>query len=237
MKIGIKVAIGFVLGCIAGVAASNKYFKDKYQAISDEQIDAMKVACRRRIRKAAMKKESEKISSDAGYDSVKEEPKEEKKDAPNDLKKRRKREPVDYTKYSAKILKAKEEDGQTRVIKWAKDLQEDMDQEELMEDANKEYQNVINTEPYIINFDEFDAGVKGFEQRTLTYFDEDDTLVDEEEDPIVDIEATVGDALTQFGADGAAKDTVYVRNGYKHTDYEIVRSKLSYKRDVLGLDD
>ena len=93
-------------------------------------------------------------------------------------------------------------------------------------------------EPYVINFDEFNEGQDTFDKTNLTYYQEDDTLVDERDQPIDNVEYIVGDDnLTKFGHGSNDHNVVYVRNEKIGTDFEIIRSKGSYQHEVLGLND
>jgi len=89
--------------------------------------------------------------------------------------------------------------------------------------------------PYTIPTQSFVDEFPEFAKITLTYYDEDDTLADENENPIDNIAQVIGDeALTQFGSNPDDENVIYVRNEVLSIDYEVIRSNLSYKRDVLG---
>jgi len=92
--------------------------------------------------------------------------------------------------------------------------------------------------PFKISTEEFMDDENGFSKITITYFDGDDTLVDEREAVIPDIDGTVGrDNLHRFGEDSDSKDTVFVRNEKLRTDFEVVREEGTYTQMVLGLRD
>lgn len=86
-------------------------------------------------------------------------------------------------------------------------------------------ESMPNDEPYVISPEEF--GEKdGYETVTLTYY-ADDILTDDADQPIHDVEDTVGsDALTRFGE--YEDDTVYVRNDARKCDYEICADDANY---------
>ena len=59
---------------------------------------------------------------------------------------------------------------------------------------------------------------------TLTYYPNDQVLLDEDEDPVEDVDRTVGwRSLNRFGDMSEDPDVVYVRNRRTETDYEIER--------------
>lgn len=87
--------------------------------------------------------------------------------------------------------------------------------------------------PLVITEWEYMEDHPEYDKLTLTWFDADDTLCDQNEQPIPDISNTIGDdALCEFKPDVY---TVYVRNEKTATDYEIVREKGSYSEVVLGI--
>lgn len=93
-----------------------------------------------------------------------------------------------------------------------------------------------NTRPYIITHDEYFAAEKDYDTQSLTYYETDDTLCDEHDRPMDEINGTVGDDhLARFGSGSKDKNIVYVRNERLETDYEIVRSPGSYLEEVLDL--
>lgn len=84
--------------------------------------------------------------------------------------------------------------------------------------------------PYVISPDEF-GEIDDYETVSLTYY-EDGVLTDESDEPIEDIENTVGyDAFNHFGE--YEDDSVFVRNDELMTDYEILMDMRKYS-DVEG---
>lgn len=91
--------------------------------------------------------------------------------------------------------------------------------------------------PYVISYDEYFAAEKEYDTISLTYYEEDDTLVDEKDSPISDVDKTIGDeSLARFGHGSKDNNVVYVRNDKMESDFEITRSTGSYLVEVLGLD-
>lgn len=96
-----------------------------------------------------------------------------------------------------------------------------------------EVKNVTNNtnekKPYVIPPDEFDE-LDGYEVISLTYY-ADGVLTDDYNEPIEDVEATVGrDSLTHFGE--YEDDSVFVRNDTLMIDYEILADMRNYS-DVV----
>lgn len=97
------------------------------------------------------------------------------------------------------------------------------------------------SKPYIISAQEFisndttDEGIQP-DKITLTYFVEDDTLVDDQEVEIPDSDAVVGNInLGRFGYRSDDVNIVYVRNESIGADFEIIRDHRSFVEVVLGL--
>lgn len=112
------------------------------------------------------------------------------------------------------------------------------DYEDPMDDPDwvVDYEKRSPEEPYIISEDEFSMERKEYDKVTLGYFTVDDTLCDENDVPIDDIERVVGrDALSNFGRYSRNPDIVYVRNEFLEIDYEIMRDEQSYEEVILGV--
>lgn len=78
--------------------------------------------------------------------------------------------------------------------------------------------------PYVIKPEEFDT--VGYDVVSLTYY-ADKVLVDEDDNPIEDIDYLVGeDSLDHFGE--YEDDSVFVRNDDLKTDFEILLDEASY---------
>ena len=78
-----------------------------------------------------------------------------------------------------------------------------------------------------------------FSRVSLTYYDEDEVVCDEDEQRIEDPEEILGPvALKSFGQNPMnPEDVIYVRNTWTETMYEVVRIHNAYGRVVLGLDE
>lgn len=89
--------------------------------------------------------------------------------------------------------------------------------------------------PYIISHQEFLENEGEYEQITVTYFEEDDTLVDSQDEPVREVNNLVGeDNLTRFGYGSNDNNIVYVRNDRLEIDLEVIRATGKYTEVVLG---
>lgn len=82
--------------------------------------------------------------------------------------------------------------------------------------------------PFVISHQEYQWSDEGDEYAkiTLKYYPKQQVLLDEEEEPIDDVEAYVGwRALNRFGDESDDPDIVYVRNRRLETDFEVERTE------------
>lgn len=116
------------------------------------------------------------------------------------------------------------------------DKAEEYAKEAKGEDPRKLPEVDDRSEPYAISIEQYHEENHDYDKVSLTYFEEDDTLVDENEHPIPDIEGTIGRKnLDLFGVESQDSNIVYIRRENDATDLEVVRNKRSYTEIVLGL--
>ncbi len=102
-------------------------------------------------------------------------------------------------------------------------------------DYEEELKTRSETAPYVLSHDEFYQGVKDYQQNTLTYFEGDDVLTDDRDQPINETEMTVGDVNFQrFGHGSNDNNIVYIRNDRLEIDFEVIRSQGKYVQEILG---
>lgn len=105
----------------------------------------------------------------------------------------------------------------------------DQDQENAYRDS------LPSGDPFILSQEEYMDNEFDYQQPTLTYFAEDDVLVDDKDKPIDEIDSTVGEGnLTRFGHGSKDNRILYIRNNKLSMDFEVVKNEGSYARDVLG---
>lgn len=95
---------------------------------------------------------------------------------------------------------------------------------------------VDQSSAYAVTYEEFDGENEEYTKTTLTYFKGDDTVADEVDDIIQDVEATLGsEGLTSFGKlDPDNPDVAYIRNDRLRTDYEVILEERSFREVVVG---
>lgn len=111
-------------------------------------------------------------------------------------------------------------------------------------ESEEEEQNVFEkaaesqdpTIPRHITIEEFMQDMPSYEKVTLTYFEDDDTLISEKDERAVEDQERLvgGDFVDQFGMGSKDHDTVYVRNEALELDFEITRDRRSYAEFLMG---
>lgn len=90
--------------------------------------------------------------------------------------------------------------------------------------------------PYVISVDEFMEDEPEHDKVTLTYYEADDILADDNGKVLRSLDKVIGDqAILHFGERSSDSDLVYVRNEWLASDYEVTRDPRSYQEVVLKL--
>lgn len=196
----------FVAGAVVGVLASKAYFKKQ----ADDEIRQMRDYVNK---KEAQLKEKEKEHSDwQEFDD-------EDTSSPDNF-----------------ASLAKDEEAKAAYFKYAtttpiNDIKKE-DFDEMKERLEKgEHPEEEHDEPYILSVEEFEDGRPGYDSIGLSYYDGDDSLVDDSEE-LVDVDETVGaDNLKAFA--DSDEDSMYIRNDKLGVDYEIIRVDGNFYDDIF----
>ena len=93
-------------------------------------------------------------------------------------------------------------------------------------------------DPFVITQEEFNDNDTNFDQKTLTYYDGDDVLTDEQDQPLDEMDRVVGvENMLRFGHGSGDPNIVYIRNARLELDFEVVHSDGKFAKEVLGFDD
>lgn len=91
-------------------------------------------------------------------------------------------------------------------------------------------------EPYVITFEEFQTENPQWDKLSITYYEYDNTLVDEREEQIDDIEGCIGvNNLLHFGKGTTDPDMLYIRHEKREADIEVTRDERGYVEAVMGI--
>lgn len=240
---------GVIVGGVIGYVVTNHIVRKKYEAIAQEEIESVKKYYRDRdvstvqtndLPEPWMVTDMDGMDTDENgvpYFSPQEM-------TPNDVEALREEfealqnqhayshpevridynDPANYSSIGGKVQAGK------MTIEEAEEIETDSTAyRELL--ANRD-----ENEPYVITIDEFMTdNLPGYDNQTLTYFQSDDTLIDEREKIIPEVEATVGsESLTRFGYFSKDQNIVYVRNDRTKMQFEIVLDERSYVEAIAG---
>lgn len=93
-------------------------------------------------------------------------------------------------------------------------------------------------EPQVISFEEFSEDHDDYAKITITYYQGDDTLADENDGIVDDVTALIGDeAFTNFGNGSRDNNVVYIRNDSISTDFEVIRDPGKFSVIILGIEE
>lgn len=232
VQLGLVATCSLLSGAAAGYVVADKRLKTKYEEIATQEIAEAK-------RFYALQAQSRATSA--------------KPDTPGEVLERSREEEAKaaFTLYQGgqsdnqvrEILNKEEDLTGVEVRTLEKNIFVDTDHSEDPEEDNGwDYETELarrsGDKPYVITHDEYFEAAKDYEQVQLTYFEEDDVLSDDRDQPVPDTDATVGDDnLTRFGHASKDPNVVYIRNEKRELDFEVVRSSGSYSKEVLGFDD
>jgi hypothetical protein len=232
------VLAGVVIGSTATYLVVRKKLSAKYQAIANEEIESVKkhfAGARFQVDpKPPLEKLAEKAERDDALETVK-----QIKDASG------------YSSYD-KVPPTVEAPTSAPLVEQATVVEAEpegtiiehnvFDSEEPETYFNEEEELIRRrerpNEPFVITSDEYDENDTDFQQITLAYYDGDDTLTDEVDTIVPDVDATVGvENMLRFGHGSGDPNVVYIRNPKLEADFEVTRSAGKYAKEVLGYDD
>lgn len=114
-------------------------------------------------------------------------------------------------------------------------LQYEEEAETAEEVVDEFFQNRDHTQPYVISIEEYMTTEDDFAKVSLSFYEGDETLCDENERVITDVSRVGHDNLHRFGDHSDNKDIVYIRNSVHGVDYEVLREPGKYAVRVLGM--
>lgn len=202
--------IALVAGAGIGALACSKYFKSKYEALADEEIES--------VRAKLQNMNSENGGIRRIYQTMDNRP-----------------DPADIARRAEEFSRSYDVDAETVVESVTKAVaatlasQEDKDSND--EDVVEETHLEPRKDPYFITEDEYYKD-NAFDKEVLVYYEDDEVLSDSREEMIDDVHHTVGDAIEEFERSG--EEFLYVRNERLGMDFEIQRVEGSYQEAVYG---
>lgn len=117
--------------------------------------------------------------------------------------------------------------------------EENVESVEITTETNVRFFPEVDREkPYIIGVQGYmdDPAFSHHSKYTVTYWEDDNTLMDDKNAIVPDIAGSIGlEALTHFGQDSDDPSIVYVRNEKLGVDFEVILDSRSYTEEVLGI--
>ncbi len=232
MQLSIRTILAFLGGLAAGGSAVYLYLNEKYKQIAQDEIDEYRRQARSKMKAAEDLEKAFEVGKEA-YEAKKQE--------------------IDFTDYTA-YSKASEKDILDDVSKKSgdKDFDIHMADREYPEDGTDEEQDeyleslALNGDisqemeearesgkyPYIIERGEYLNGKQWYEKLDYVYYEGDDTLADDKDEPIDNPSEIVGSRFRElFGRDADDPDVLYIRNEQRGADFEIARLTRCYVDD------
>ena len=234
MNKAITAVAAFAIGATVGFFAAKKFFEEKYAQLAQEEIDSVKEIFGRHYEPCdADDNRADGIGP--GMESEFDEP----RSNPNGVMAR------SSLNIQSKSEAAKQNYNLSPSKKTEAAPSEDDESEEDDEDGPEGYpvkddgterdlEDVDRTEPYLISDREYSEEFPEHDKISLYYYTFDDVLCNENEEPMDDIDSTVGQDTMSELANGAM--TVWVRNEPLSIDYEICAVRNSYAQAVHGID-
>lgn len=198
---------GVVVGAAGGVLATRQYFKAKYQAEADAEIEEMS--------QYYSKKYDDLVGLFYGEDDLKNELKEEQEEKPQDESEIREKLQRNYeqTTNYAKMYHSKEEE---------ENLEEEFESErDAAESATEDHNRNKDKPPRIISEGALGEIPAYYENKVLFFYRLDDVVTDEEDNVIDDPEYLLGDCLDKYNFRESEEKLIFVRNFALDTVYEV----------------
>lgn len=139
--------------------------------------------------------------------------------------------PIDYTRFAkADLIEAANEVMTESTAPVEQSIFDHIDVEEW--DWAVEIAERTTDAPYILQREEFVNNESGYQQTTLTWYEGDSILCDEEDVPIPRPDKLVGQLI--FGKGSEDPSICYIRNDTREAEYEILLEHGHYQTIVLG---
>lgn len=242
------VVTSAAMACVAGATTAHiltkRALKAKYEALAEEEVQKAKLYFADRSKVGAYNDpetvESEpEIAHQRDYVEKVEPYRTGRRDIPKATSKPKPDE--DMEAFELRLIREAKEEVET--IKRELDISDEDEEESEVITMNVFSENEAaasddrdTSKPYIISVREFEDGEEDYSQNSLTYYEGDDVLTDERDQPIQHIVKIVGDNL-RFGEMSEDPNVVYIRNHELEVDFEICRSAGTYTEEVLGYTD
>jgi len=247
--IAASMAVGASLG-VAGYFAMKKRLEKKYEVRLQEEIDEVRASYKRRVKRQEFSTPEEAAEALKVYQEGDDHAEHTHVKA-IDLDRLSPKERAAVSKAVENILGTKT-DTELKVVRGAggepgyveTETETVVEENVFIEgrpinpfewDQEVELSKRDTESPYVISFEEFNENSTDWEQNNLVYYEGDDVLADERDNPIPEIEATIGyDNLNRFGHGSQDPNVVYIRNERTEALFEVIRNEGKFADQVVG---
>ena len=248
--VGASAALSCILGGVASHLVTKKVMAAKYETLMAEEIDSARLYFSKLYKSGDYSEPKRAAESLRG-----EKPDAEQYEKMAEVYSRAESTPINKNSEAAQP-KVKPEEGEDmatfekRLIQKAKAEVEDVKERLGIFDEDENEEEVITmnvfsdnssasdernpNKPFILTQREFEEGEHDYTQNTLTYYEGDDVLTDDRDQPIHNKRPVVGEGNLQFGEKSNDPNVVYIRNNHLEVDFEVCRSVGSFAEEVLG---
>lgn len=225
--------VSFVLGAGVGVGGTIYFVRKHYKEEAEKDINEM----REYLRSKGVSDEAQKRYSTPPAEEIDEsgKPRTTINEALLKAAQRSQGAPkVDYTKFKDHPIDP--EEFESVAAQYAAEDLVDEDEARLAEAEHPKDSDEDDAIRIISEREYLETHVTDYGKLDWTYYSEDNSLCDENEELVPDVNAFIGPyALHSFGEDNDDPDIVYIRNNKLGNDYCVTRLHASYSEAVLGI--
>lgn len=204
---------GTAVGGTAGVLGTMTYFKKKYQAIADMEIEEMGNYYEKKNRELVELFEEDEFLEDEGKDG---------EDKNSEIKEKLTRNYEQTTNYANMYKKRNSTDSAVELFKSNMNEEEDENSMEYQARmATEDHKSNMHRKPKIISEESLGELPGYIENKVLFFYTIDEILTDEEDQIIDDPDYLLGDALDKFNFRESDETVIFVRNFALDTVYEV----------------
>lgn len=202
---------GLVAGAAGGVLATQQYFKKKYQAEADAEIEEMN--------QYYTKKYEDLVELLKNEDDLKdrEETEEVSQGRMSDIREKLQQNYEQTTNYAKMFQGSKEEEEDDMESL----LEEEPTEREAAESATEDHNRNKDKPPRIISEEALGDVPSYYESKVLFFYRLDDVVTDEEDNVVDDPEYLLGDCLDKYNFRESEEKLIFVRNYALDTVYEV----------------
>lgn len=227
-------AIGLFGGVLFGYGWAGKRLRTQYEQIAEQEIDEMREHFRARLiakeEKPDLAEKAQEISEREGYSTPQTPVKEDQDGAEAGEE--------GFTEADTADAVEDHEREESEEEAPSAEVNNLFDETKKEADEGWDYEEEVRLRrpdrPYVIHVDER-SEKDGYTDISLIYYEADDVLADERDQPIEDRDKTIGEGnLDKFGHGSHDKDIVYIRNDLLKIEIEVIKNDGSYAEVVHG---